>query len=214
LEHPEEGCHGSNIEGVSCDAHDMVLDTSQLAEEGSNVLCTGRNVDAEQFLNRERPRLLVAHHGDVVQTIHVRESLRVGLVLDEFLSRSMQKTNVRNGFDDNLSFQFENESEHSVSCGMLRSEVENHVLENLLTFLPIESVAHHRFAVHQSLQFIQPQLRVIFSSLRVPQLSQSAGNLEFTFKLGVRVPDGVGVSLLCGGSDSDGHPRMRKKKTK
>lgn len=34
LEHPEEGRHGSDVECVSGDAHYVVLDSGQFAEQG------------------------------------------------------------------------------------------------------------------------------------------------------------------------------------
>merc|ERR1712179_250220 len=84
----------SVIKDVSSNPHDVVEDPGELPEEHPDVLGPDGHIDVEQLLHGERVGLLVAHHGDVVQPIKVRESLQVGLVLDKLLSASVQQTNV------------------------------------------------------------------------------------------------------------------------
>lgn len=42
----------------------------------SDPLCTGWSSDVEQFLHSQGVGLLIAHHGNIVQTVKVGESLK------------------------------------------------------------------------------------------------------------------------------------------
>ena len=57
--------------------HDVVEDPGELSEEHPDVLGPDGDIDVEQLLHGEGVGLLVAHHGDVVQPIEVRECLPV-----------------------------------------------------------------------------------------------------------------------------------------
>ena len=75
---PAERCGRSYVENVSPDGHCVVHDPSELAKQRADPLCSGRNVDAQQFLYGQRVGLLVAHHGDVVQPVEIGKTLEGG----------------------------------------------------------------------------------------------------------------------------------------
>lgn len=75
LKEPKEGGDATNIKDVSSNPHDVVEDPGELSKEHPDVLGPDGDIDVEQLLHGEGVGLLVAHHGDVVQPIKVRESL-------------------------------------------------------------------------------------------------------------------------------------------
>lgn len=107
----------------------MVQDTGQLAEQGPDELGTLGNLNVQQLLNSKRETLLIGHHGDVIKTVEVRQSLEVGLVLDQLLSTTVQQTDVRVGANNFLAIELENQTQHTVSGGMLRTEVDGVVTD-------------------------------------------------------------------------------------
>lgn len=61
------------------------------------------------------------------QITYVGKSLEVGLVLDQLLSTTVQKTNMRITSQNLLTLQLENQTQDSVSSRMLRSKVDGEV---------------------------------------------------------------------------------------
>ena len=108
----------------------MVKNTSDLAKEGSNKLGSLRNLNVEQLLDSQREALLVGHHGDIVESVKVGQSLEICLVLDQLLGTSVEQTDVRIGSNDFFTVELENQTQHTVSSGMLRTEVDC-VMSNL-----------------------------------------------------------------------------------
>lgn len=103
----------------------MVQDTGDLGKQGSNVLGTVGNLNVEKLLNGKSKALLVGHHGDIVQTVKVGQSLKIGLVLDQLLGASMQQTDVGVGSDDFFTGKLEDQSQHTVGGRVLGSEVDS-----------------------------------------------------------------------------------------
>lgn len=88
----------------------MVEDASNFAKHGTDVLGTLRNLNIQQLLNRKREALLVGHHGDIIQSIEVRQSLEICAVLDELLRASVQQANVWIGTDNFFTIKLKNKS--------------------------------------------------------------------------------------------------------
>jgi len=89
LKAPQERCEGTNIHSVRQDGHQVIEDTGELCEEGSDPLGTLWDFDVQELLDCEREALLVRHHRNVVQSIEVRQCLEVCLVLDQLLRSSV-----------------------------------------------------------------------------------------------------------------------------
>ena len=66
----------------------------QFTKEDTDILGSERNVNVEKLLYSQTVGLLVTHHGDIIQTVEVWESLHVGLVFYQLLSASMKQSNV------------------------------------------------------------------------------------------------------------------------
>ena len=68
--------------------HNVIQNPSNLTEHSSDVLGSLWNLNIQQLLYGKRIRLLVAHHGHIVETIKVGKGLEVCLVLDELQART------------------------------------------------------------------------------------------------------------------------------
>ena len=84
---------------------------------------------AEQLLDRQHVGVLVAHHRDVVEPVHVRQVLQVGAVLGELLGRAVQQADVRVGALDHLAVELEHQAQHAVRRRVLRAEVQRVVAD-------------------------------------------------------------------------------------
>lgn len=107
----------------------MVKDTGDLSKQGSDELGSVGNLNVEELLDSKRETLLVGHHGDVVKSVEVRESLEVGLVLDQLLGTSVEETDVRISSDNLLAIELENQTQDTVGGGMLRTKVDRVVTD-------------------------------------------------------------------------------------
>jgi len=103
LEAPQERREGADVHGVREDGHEVVEDARDLAKQGADPLCALGDLNVEQLLDGERVALLVRHHGHVVESVEVRQGLRVRLVLDELFRAAVQEANVGIGAEDLLS---------------------------------------------------------------------------------------------------------------
>ena len=89
---------------------------------------TGGSI-AEQLLDREHVGVLVAHHRDVVEPVHVADRLVERLGLGELLGAAMQQADVRIGLLDHFAVHLEHQAQHAVRGRMLRAEVQRVVAD-------------------------------------------------------------------------------------
>ena len=122
-ERVQEGRHRADVERMRAEPQQVIQDARDLVEHHADVLRALRDVDPEQTLDGEAVGVLVAHHGHVVETVHVRQRLDVGLVLGELLGRAMQEPDVRVGALDDFAVELEHEAQHAVGRRVLRSKV-------------------------------------------------------------------------------------------
>lgn len=113
--------------------HEMVEDAGQFAEQGADVLGAVGDLDVEQLLDSKGKALLVGHHGDVVETVKVRESLQIRLVFDELLGTTVQQADVGVCADNFLAVDLEDKTQDTVGGGMLGTKVDG-VVADLAAF--------------------------------------------------------------------------------
>src|ERR1700737_3211203 len=94
--------------------HEVIEHTSDFIEHHTDVLRAFGWGDAEQLLDREHIRMLVAHHRDVVEAVHVTDRLVERLRLGELLGSPMQQADVWIGFLYGLAIHLEYETQHTV----------------------------------------------------------------------------------------------------
>jgi NhaP-type Na+/H+ or K+/H+ antiporter len=86
----EEHRHRADVEPVGTQPHQVVQDASDLVEHDADVLRANRRRDSQQALDREHVAVLVAHHRNVVEPIHVADRLVERFALGELLGGPMQ----------------------------------------------------------------------------------------------------------------------------
>ncbi|KAI3486306.1 hypothetical protein L1887_50200 [Cichorium endivia] len=94
LERPQEGRQTTDVHDVREHRHAVVEDARDLAKHGADPLGALGHLDVEQLLDGARVAQLVGHHRNVVESVKVRQRLRVRLILDQLLRASVQETNV------------------------------------------------------------------------------------------------------------------------
>jgi len=119
----QEHAHGADIKRVRAEPHQVVQDARDLIEQRADVLRTDRCLDAEQLLDGAHVAVLVAHHGHVVQPVHVADTLVERLGLGELLGAAVQQPDVRVGAVDDLAVHLEHQAQHAVRGRVLRTEV-------------------------------------------------------------------------------------------
>ena len=55
----------------------MVENAGYFSKHCSNIFCSERNVDIAQFFNSKRKALFIDHHGAVVKSVKIWESLKI-----------------------------------------------------------------------------------------------------------------------------------------
>ena len=99
--------HGTHIETVGTDPQKMVQDACNFVEHDPDVLSANRNLHAHELLDGHNISMLVAHHGDIVEPVHVGHGLQKGLGLSKFFRAPMKQPNVRIGALHHLTIELE-----------------------------------------------------------------------------------------------------------
>ena len=105
----QEHRHRTDVETVRAEPHQVVEDARYLVEHDADVLRPLWRCNTEQLLDREHIAVLVAHHGYIVEPVHITNRLVVGLRLGQFLGRAVQQPDMRIGFLNGLAVHFEDQ---------------------------------------------------------------------------------------------------------
>ncbi len=119
--------HGAHVQGVTTNPQQMIEDTGHFIEHGADVLAPLRHLYAEQLFGGQAVGVLVAHHGHVVETVHIRNGLHPGARLGQLLGSAVQEADMRIGTLDNFAVQLQNHPQNAVRRRVLRAEVEGEI---------------------------------------------------------------------------------------
>ena len=132
----QEHGHGAEVERVRTDPHQVVEDARDLVEHRADPLRTLRHFDAEQVLDGAYIGVLVAHHRDVVEPVHVADRLVVGLRFGQLLGAAMEQPDMRVGTDHGFAVHLEDQAQHAMRSGMLRAEIHRVIADLFHHFAP------------------------------------------------------------------------------
>ena len=107
----------------------VIENARDLVEHHADVLRPDGGRNAQQFFYREHVTMLVAHHGHVIQPVHVADALVVRLGLRQLFRRPMQQPDMRVRLLDDFAIHFEDEPEHTVRRRVLWPEIDGELLE-------------------------------------------------------------------------------------
>src|SRR5438874_7292363 len=107
--------------------------TLQLCQQYAHILdlVVDLVLDAKQFLYVQRVAQIVTEGGHVIHAIGQYEGLVICFVLGSFLNASVQEANIRNSFDDYFTLNGQDEPQHAMGTGMLRSHIYGHGIDAL-----------------------------------------------------------------------------------
>ncbi len=83
---------------------------------------------------------------DVVEPVEIWDRLQIGLVFDQLLGAAMQKADMRIDTRHDLAVEIEDETQHAMRGGVLRSEIDR----DLWIFVRSRLVHHAFFSVPRS----------------------------------------------------------------
>ena len=124
----QEHGHGADIKRVRAQPEQVIEDAGDLVEHDPEVLRARRGFNFKQLLDRAHVGVLVAHHGHVIQPVHVADAVVVGLAFGQFLGAPMQQANVRVDAFHDLAVQFQHQPQDPVGRRVLRPEIHGVVV--------------------------------------------------------------------------------------
>jgi len=107
----------------------MAEQAADLRIEHPDQLAAQRHLDTQKPFDREGEGVLLIHRRDVVETIEIRNGLKVGLVLDQLLGATMQQPDMRVDARHEFSVELKNQAQHAVCRRVDRAEVDGEVAD-------------------------------------------------------------------------------------
>lgn len=99
-----------------------------LAHDHPQILCSLRNLDAEQLLDRQREAHIVDAGRGVIEPVGVGETLGPGALLAHLFECAMEVADLDVAIGDSLAVQLEVELDGAVRGGMRRAHLQLHDL--------------------------------------------------------------------------------------
>ena len=115
--------HGADIKRVRTDAHQMIENAGNFGKHHTDILRALGHFDIGQLFHRQAISLLVAHHGHIIQAVHIRQRLQIGAGFGQLFSAAVQEADVRVGAHDGFAVELQYHAQHAVRRRMLRAEV-------------------------------------------------------------------------------------------
>ena len=82
--------HRADIQAMRANPHQVIEHPRDFVEQYADVLRPDRYLKAEQLFNRQHIGVLIAHHRDIVEPVHVRQVLNIGTRFGQLFSGTMQ----------------------------------------------------------------------------------------------------------------------------
>ena len=124
----QEHGHGADIQPMRAQPHQVIQYPGNLVEHDADILSAQRRPHTEQFLDRQHVAVLVAHHGHVVEPIHVADALIERLAFGQLLGTPMQQADMRIRALNDFAVHLQHQAQHAVGRRMLRPEIHREIL--------------------------------------------------------------------------------------
>ena len=102
----------------------MIEQTGNFVKHHADVLRTQWHRDAHHFFDGHNIGMLITHHRHIVETIHVRQGLKICTMLGKLFSTTVQQTNVWVCALDDLAIELKHQTQHAVCGRMLWSKIK------------------------------------------------------------------------------------------
>jgi len=103
-------------------------DAEQLAQHDSDHLRAIRHLDPGEPFDRQHVRQVVHHAAEVIDAIGVGDEGVPRLTLAHLFRAAVVKADVGHHIHDLLAIELEDEPQHAMRTGVLRSDIEKHEL--------------------------------------------------------------------------------------
>ena len=123
----EEHSRRTEVHAVCADKQTVRGDTRELVHHDSYDLSAARDFDAGGFLDDHTEAVVVIVCREVVETVHVMESLGICQRFAEFFDAAMDISHVDIDFLDGLAVDSRAETEDAVSRGVLRADIDDKI---------------------------------------------------------------------------------------
>ena len=147
---PERRCQRTNVHSLRCDVQKVVQDAANFGIKNADQRSTTRNFSAGQTFDGQAPSVFLVHRRHVVETVEIRKVLQIGAAFHQLFGATVQQTDMRVAAFNNLTVQFQNQTQHAVSRRVLRAEVDVEVTDLLfarLSVLEAFATIHHAYAL-------------------------------------------------------------------
>ena len=115
--------HGADVQRMGTQPQQMIENPRDLIKHDPDVPGTNRHLEAHELFDGQHIDMLIAHHGNVVEAIHVADAVVVGLALCKLLRRAVQQTDMRVRPLYDLTLHFQDQPQDPVSRRVLGSEI-------------------------------------------------------------------------------------------
>ena len=81
--------HGAQIQSMTPQTQQVRKDAGDLIKHHAYILGPQGHLYAQKFFNRQHVSMLIAHHGAIIQTVHIWNRLQEGPMLGQLFRRAM-----------------------------------------------------------------------------------------------------------------------------
>ncbi len=122
----EEDGHRANVHGVGAKPDQVRVDARQLIEHEPNPHGARRYLQPQQLLNGQHVGQVVGHGAEIVDAVGHGNDLLIKLGLAGLLDSGVQKADVGTDAHDGFAVDLQQQAQHAVGRGVLRSHVQDH----------------------------------------------------------------------------------------
>ncbi len=123
----QEYRHSTDIQAMRAKPHEVIEDTGDLVEQHPYILSPDRRFNPEQALDGQHVCMLIAHHGHVIEPIHITDTLVIGLALGQLFGGPVQEPDMGIGPLDDLAIHLQHQAQYTMSGWMLGAEIQGHI---------------------------------------------------------------------------------------
>ena len=121
-------CESAKVLSHTRGVEQVRVETLKLVHDGTDILDAVGKLNAHTFLNHTHQSMAMLHGSQIVKTICQSQCLGIAHALPHLLNRTMDIAQVRIDALDGLTVQHRLQTKHTMSSGVLRTDVDHIVV--------------------------------------------------------------------------------------
>ncbi len=105
---PERRRQRTNVHSLRGHVKNVIQNTADFRVKHADQLATLRHINAEQAFDSDRIGVLLIHRRHIIETVEIRQSLKIGLRFHQLLGAAMQQTDMRIDTFNDFAVEFKN----------------------------------------------------------------------------------------------------------